>query len=702
MGIKANLFLMPLQLFSRSKMAGHAGQQRPGVGRSRLTANRRWQSRRRQQRRGPSKPPHVTPFSVVAGRTSQRVMHSQFVLYTCSWLFASCCRSCRRFVFVQQQAQVDQYAFTWSAVSPSRQKRLRNLRNAASSVSSVKSKLFAYSSPTIVLKSFFLDRCLATSEPSAPSASRNGNRRRSVSTEASLRGWSSSILSSSSTSPTSMPGVGAIDDQFGLMPLRWITGDKLLLPLVPRPPLTAALVNGGLGTSGSNNLSPVIQRKGINPNWSSIAPTPGIEVGEVDDDDNIDDDQPRNEASVETDRLRLPLRDAEGAEGSCQEDGGLRSPPDGGSDTESLPESIYHQPPKAADREAAARLARRLYLLEGFKFTDVAKHLSRKNDFNTIVGEEYANNFDFTDDTLDAALRKFLSRFCLLGDTADQERVLLHFAKSYLRCNPASYPSADSCHTLACALLLLNKDLHGMTGQRMTSQQFIDNLANLNEGDNYPREVLKSLYQAIRAQPILQPASGPIVPQHLLMQQPAGNGGGGDELRVHHSLASPAGDYAKRRHVWRLRLANGAEYLLQCQSAEELDEWVVAVNRAAALLSSPALPPPVGSQPASAYARPLLPSVPSHFGPAEQLERHQEQVLQIERELQFLSGDAAGSSSPANKDNNNVSGSAAAAAASGDSSSSPAATPSPANLRRQNSTGSSGSGASGSLSGGPI
>uniref|UniRef100_A0A1I8HUK0 SEC7 domain-containing protein n=1 Tax=Macrostomum lignano TaxID=282301 RepID=A0A1I8HUK0_9PLAT len=288
----------------------------------------------------------------------------------------------------------------------------------------------------------------------------------------------------------------------------------------------SAAVNGGLGTSSSNNLSPVIQRKGINPNWSSIAPTPDIEVGEVDDDDNIDDDRPRNEASVETDRLRLPLRDAEGAEGSCQEDGGLRSPPDGGSDTESLPESIYHQPPKAADREAAARLARRLYLLEGFKFTDVAKHLSRKNDFNTIVGEEYANNFDFTGDTLDAALRKFLSRFCLLGDTADQERVLLHFAKSYLRCNPASYPSADSCHTLACALLLLNKDLHGMTGQRMTSQQFIDNLANLNEGDNYPREVLKSLYQAIRAQPILQPASGPIVPQHLLMQQPAGNGGG--------------------------------------------------------------------------------------------------------------------------------------------------------------------------------
>ncbi|VDL86234.1 unnamed protein product [Schistocephalus solidus] len=47
-------------------------------------------------------------------------------------------------------------------------------------------------------------------------------------------------------------------------------------------------------------------------------------------------------------------------------------------DAESIAESIYHQPPKAADRAAACRLAKRLFTLDGFKITDVAKHLCKR------------------------------------------------------------------------------------------------------------------------------------------------------------------------------------------------------------------------------------------------------------------------------------------------------------------------------------
>ncbi|PAA88556.1 hypothetical protein BOX15_Mlig006119g1 [Macrostomum lignano] len=482
--------------------------------------------------------------------------------------------------------------------------------------------------------------------------------------------------------------------------------------------------------------------------------------------DPVDNEESEDEDQLVSVSRQPSIVDCNGGSGSGNElePEDPRTPPDGqedsSSDSESLAESIYHQPPKAADREAARRLAKRLFLLEGFRHTDVAKHLSRKNDFNTLVGEEYAALFDFSDDTLDTALRKFLSRFCLQGETADQERVLLHFAKSYLRCNPDSYPTADSCHTLACALLLLNKDLHGAIGQRMTSQQFIDNLANLNEGQNYPREVLKSLYQAIKSQPILQPAGlGPIDSAEAAAGSAAaaaaatvksttcappgqpgvsdgqsgsagaagdtaglsnpglatgdGNGGGGGsngpgiefrkgflvrkhildsggrrtrkgrrswrrvycvlkdlslamhkddsvaavaaaspdaELRVHHSLAGPAPEYTKRRHVWRLRLASGAELLLQAASQADADAWVEAVNRAAAWLSAQALPAPVGSQPACAFARPLLPSGPSNLPIAEQLVRFREQVASVKSELQSLgasSGDAPSDTSPA-------------------------------------------------------
>ncbi|VDP85468.1 unnamed protein product [Echinostoma caproni] len=51
---------------------------------------------------------------------------------------------------------------------------------------------------------------------------------------------------------------------------------------------------------------------------------------------------------------------------------------DSESDTESIAESIYHQPPKAADRSAASRLAKRLFHLDGFRITDVAKHLCKR------------------------------------------------------------------------------------------------------------------------------------------------------------------------------------------------------------------------------------------------------------------------------------------------------------------------------------
>ena len=51
--------------------------------------------------------------------------------------------------------------------------------------------------------------------------------------------------------------------------------------------------------------------------------------------------------------------------------------------------------------------------------------------------------------------------------------------------------------------MLLNTDLHGPNiGRKMTCNAFIENLSGLNDGKNFPRETLKSLYQAIKAQPL--------------------------------------------------------------------------------------------------------------------------------------------------------------------------------------------------------
>ncbi|XP_031714025.1 PH and SEC7 domain-containing protein 2 [Anarrhichthys ocellatus] len=165
-----------------------------------------------------------------------------------------------------------------------------------------------------------------------------------------------------------------------------------------------------------------------------------------------------------------------------------------------------------ADCEAAKRLAKRLYHLEGFKRCDVARHLGKNNEFSQLVASEYLSFFDFSGLTLDRALRTFLKAFPLMGETQERERVLVHFSSRFCHCNPRTLtPEAqsheededeeddDGAHTLTCALMLLNTDLHGHNiGKKMSCQQFISNLDGLNSGKDFPKDLLKVLYNSIR------------------------------------------------------------------------------------------------------------------------------------------------------------------------------------------------------------
>ena len=39
-------------------------------------------------------------------------------------------------------------------------------------------------------------------------------------------------------------------------------------------------------------------------------------------------------------------------------------------------------------------------------------------------------------------------------------------------------------------------------GRRMTSAEFIENLAELNDGENFSKEILRTVYQSIKLEPI--------------------------------------------------------------------------------------------------------------------------------------------------------------------------------------------------------
>lgn len=63
------------------------------------------------------------------------------------------------------------------------------------------------------------------------------------------------------------------------------------------------------------------------------------------------------------------------------------------------------------------------------------------NDFNRAVADEYLRYFNFEKKTLDQSLREFLQQFALSGETQERERVLVHFSKRYLDCNPGTFNS---------------------------------------------------------------------------------------------------------------------------------------------------------------------------------------------------------------------------------------------------------------------
>ncbi|XP_022625722.1 PH and SEC7 domain-containing protein 4-like [Seriola dumerili] len=155
------------------------------------------------------------------------------------------------------------------------------------------------------------------------------------------------------------------------------------------------------------------------------------------------------------------------------------------------------------EREMACRLAERLYKLDGIQRVDVVKHLDKDNDFSQAVGEEYLKFFDFTGQTLDHALRSFLKVVVLIGESQERERVLQHFACRFHQCNPNSFSSSGSVLALTCALMLLNTDLHGQhVGKSMSSAKFVSNLDGMNEDENFNKDLLKSLYNSIKSEPL--------------------------------------------------------------------------------------------------------------------------------------------------------------------------------------------------------
>ncbi|KAM9516687.1 PH and SEC7 domain-containing protein 4-like [Guaruba guarouba] len=360
--------------------------------------------------------------------------------------------------------------------------------------------------------------------------------------------------------------------------------------------------------------------------------------------------------------------------------------------TQELPTERGSEPPASAQgspaggsRAHARLLASRLFRLDGVRRSEVAAFLRRGDAFSAMVAHEYLEWFQFGGQALDQALRSFLRALALSGETQERERVLGHFSRRFHRCNPGAFPSPDAVHSLTCALMLLNTDLHGQRlGRAMSSAQFVANLRGMMDGQDFPRQQLKALYSSIRrqklpwavddeeeappgprssesrpelpggaaavtnrgclARKVLAEADGRKTPwgrrgwkrfeavlEGTLLHLRQAGAPPEAPLGVHHALAERAAAYTKRPDVFRLRTADGRRFLFQAPTPREMQSWIARLNLAAALLSAPPFPAAVGSR--RGPARPVLPAALSRSSPEEQRRSHAAWMERVEEEL---------------------------------------------------------------------
>ncbi|CAD5220052.1 unnamed protein product [Bursaphelenchus okinawaensis] len=349
------------------------------------------------------------------------------------------------------------------------------------------------------------------------------------------------------------------------------------------------------------------------------------------------------------------------------------------------------------DAEAFGRFVQKLFNQDGYTRLDVAVYFTKSTELAQRVVEDFMLLFNFAGLRIDAALRDFLEHVCLTGETSDRTRILTFFADRYQQCNPILFENVDAIHALACALLLLNTDLHSdVTSKKMTTREFINNLSHT--GIQYDRVLLKTLYNAIKSTPFQnneqstpkkKPARVNSIAQRNIRQvqdavdychgwvmkkevydrdgkkTPFGRrrwqmhfatvrglvlflhknekGFEGSKfdafnncIRLHHSLAEKCHDYKKKQHVFRLITAKLGEYLIQTSSPDEMQRWINAINFVAASLSTPVLPEPVSNKMDFNFGTKPLPDGISTLTVHEQLRKHKEKLEEMNMLLSKL------------------------------------------------------------------
>ena len=135
----------------------------------------------------------------------------------------------------------------------------------------------------------------------------------------------------------------------------------------------------------------------------------------------------------------------------------------------------------------------------------VGDYLSGEKEQNKEVLKHFSKGMDFAGKEFVPAMREYLQEFKLPGEAQKIDRIVERFADEYTAQNPSGKISSPvAAYVLSFQTIMLNTDLHNANikeSDKMTVEGMKRNLRGTNDGEDFPPEVIKGIYEEIKNEP---------------------------------------------------------------------------------------------------------------------------------------------------------------------------------------------------------
>ncbi|RKP11056.1 hypothetical protein THASP1DRAFT_27155 [Thamnocephalis sphaerospora] len=109
----------------------------------------------------------------------------------------------------------------------------------------------------------------------------------------------------------------------------------------------------------------------------------------------------------------------------------------------------------------------------------------------------YLTHFNFTETSIDLALRSLFLELPLPREPEKVDYILIAFASRFFECNPDMFPSPDAVYSIAFAILLLHTNVHGNAKRPMSFDHFFSQANAIDKANPTAPEVLEILHDNI-------------------------------------------------------------------------------------------------------------------------------------------------------------------------------------------------------------